>query len=307
MRARLYGAASERVALAGVQFIAPAIVFLGFEAHAASGPVSFAFWRKLDLLFSVFDNYNRPFDITCFALFVGLIGALAWRCRLAIAPRVGLALALVAIAYVLLPNQIFSGSGADHRVPVALFLLLIAGTWPSTPLPRRAALAVGIAAAAIFAARMAAIETVWLKSNGIYAADMAAINTLPQGAKLAVAFPAREISAGGIPQLHVATMAAGRRAAFVPTVFAYATQQPLALRPPYDALATATSPAALWAAFVDGALAAQSQAATMLRDYDFIVFADRSRFAIAPRPCLERLASPANFQLFTVHHDRNCF
>ncbi len=32
--------------------------------------------RKLDLLFSVFDNYSRPFDVVCFVLIV-----LAVACR----------------------------------------------------------------------------------------------------------------------------------------------------------------------------------------------------------------------------------
>jgi len=305
LRDRRYRSAAERIALAAVQFNLPAIVFLGFAPHASGGPISFAFWRKFDLLFSVFDNYSRPFDVACFVLFGGLIGGLAWRRHLKITPRLGIALAFVAAAYVLLPNQVFSGSGADHRVPVALFLLLIAATWPSTPLPRRVALAVGVAAAAIFAARMAVIEAVWLKSDAVYAADIAAIDSLPQGAKLAVAFPPREISAGGIPQLHVATLAAARRAAFVPTVFAYAAQQPLALRPPYDALAAATSPALLWAGFVEGSAAASASA--MLRDYDFIVFAERDPFTVAARPCLEKRPSPQNFQLFALRHDRNCF
>ena len=307
LRGWRYRAAAERAAFAAVQFIAPAIVFLHFAPRASGGPISFAFWRKFDLLFSVVDNYSRPFDVACFVLFLGLIAVLAWRRHLAIAPRLGIALAVLGAAYVLLPNQVFSGSGADHRVPVALFLLLIGATWPSPPLPRRAALAVGLAAAAIFVARMGAIEAVWLKSDAVYAADIAALDSLPQGAKLAVAVPPREIGAGSIPQLHVATLAAARRAVFVPTVFANATQQPLALRPPYDALAAATPPAALWAAFVEGSVAAQSQAAAVLPNYDFIVFADRDPFTVAARPCLDKLPSPPSFQLFALRHDQNCF
>ena len=306
LHARRCRIATGRIALAAVQFVVPAIVFVGFAPHAAGGPVNFAFLRKFDLLFSVFDNYSRPFDIVCFILFVGLIGTLAWRRRLTVAPRLGLAAAIVASAYVLLPNQIFSGSGADHRIPLALFLLLIAATSPSMPLPRRAALGIGIAAAIVFAGRMAVIEAVWLKSDAVYAADIAVFDSLPQGAKLAVAFPPREVSAGGIPQLHVATLAAARRAAFVPTVFAYATQQPLTLRPPYDAIANATSPALLWAAFVDGDAATQAQAAPILRNYDFIVFASRNPFTVPPQRCLEKRPSPPNFQLFALRGGGEC-
>ena len=305
LRVRRYGAAARRIALTAVQFVIPATIFLGFVPHAAGGPVSFAFWRKFDLLFSVFDNYSRSFDIVCFILFVALIGGLAWRRRLAIAPRLGLAASIVAAAYVLLPNQAFSGSGADHRIPLALFLLLVAASRPAF-LQRRMAIAIGVAAAVLFAARMTMIEAVWLKSNAVYAADIAAIDSLPQGAKLAVAFPVREIAAGGIPQLHVATLAAARRGAFVPTVFAYAAQQPLALRPPYDALAAASIPASFWVAFVDNDATAQAQAGPILKNYDFIVFASRDPFTVPPRPCLEKRPSPANFQLFASRHDSEC-
>jgi hypothetical protein len=305
LRARRHGMAATRIALLGVQFVAPAIVFLGFTPHAAGGPVSFAFWRKFDLLFSVFDNYSRSFDIVCFILFVALIGGLAWRRHLTIAPRLGLAAAIVAAAYVLLPNQALSGSSADHRIPLALFLLLVAASWPVI-LRKRAAIAIAVTAAALFAARMTVIEAVWLKSDAVYAADIAAIDGLPHGTKLAVAFPVREIAAGGIPQLHVAALAAARRGAFVPTVFAYAAQQPLARRPPYDALAAASIPASFWAAFVDNDAAAQAQAAPLLKNYDFIVFASRDPFTVPARPCLEKRPSPANFQLFALRHDGEC-
>ena len=284
----------------------PAILFFGFEPASEGGPISFTHaWRKADLLFSVFDNYSRPFDIACFALFVALFGVLAWRRRLAVAPRLGAALAILFAAYLLLPSQMLSGSGVDRRLPVALFVLLVAATTPL--LARRAALWVGAAVAALFIARMAAIEAVWLDADRLYTADIAVIDSLPIGAKLAVAYPPRDVNAGAVPELHVAALAAARREAFVPTVFAYATQQPLALRPPYDALAATTSPTALWAGFVDGDAAARTSASPVLEGYDFIVFADRDPFAVPPSACLAALPSTPRFQLFALRYDQPCF
>jgi hypothetical protein len=306
MRGRRYRDAAGRIAAAAAQFVLPAIILLGFAPASPGSPISYgAFWRKADLPFSVFDNYSRPFDVVCFALLVGLLVALAWRRRLAIAPRLGVALIILFAVYLVLPAQILSGSGADHRLPVALFLLLIAATNPS--LPRRPALVIGIAAAVIFGARMAAIEAAWLKSDGIYAGDIAAIDSLPEGAKLAVAFPPSEVNAGGIPQLHIATLAAARRGAFVPTIFAGPTQHPLMLRPPYDQLAAAAAADALWVAFIDDDNAAQVQVASVLREYDFIVFVDRGAFTVPARSCLRPMPSPLNFQLFALGRDVACF
>src|SRR3984957_20573462 len=307
LRARRYRDLAQRIAFAGIQFVPPAILFLFCQPASESGPISYGnFWRKADLLFSVFDNYSRPFDIACFALFVVLFGVLAWRRRLMIEPRLGVALAVLFAAYLLLPSQMLSGSGVDRRLPVALFLLLIAATTPVVPLPRRAALAIRIAVAAVFIARMVVIEVVWLSADRVYAGDIAVIDSLPQGAKLAVAYPPRDVNAGAIPELHVATLAAARREAFVPTFFAYAAQQPLALRPPYDALAAATSPNWIWAGFVDGDAATQAAAAPVLKDYDYVVFADRDPFIVPPSACLEAMRSTSRFQLFALRHAQDC-
>jgi hypothetical protein len=304
-RARFYRELPQRIAVAGAQFVLPAIIFLRYEPPSPGGSISFThIWRKADLLFSVFDDYSRPFDIAGFVLLIALFGVLAWRRRLLIAPRLGVAAAFLLAAYLLLPSQMMSGSGVDRRLPVALFLVLIAATAPV--LPRRPALMIGIAAAAVFAARMAVIEAVWLNADRIYTDDIAVIDSLPQSAMLAVAYPPRDVNAGAIPELHVATLAAARREAFVPTIFAYATQQPLALRPPYDQLAGATSPNWIWDGFVGRDAMAREAVATVLRDYDFVVFTDRDPFSVPPSACLEPMRSTPRFQLFALRHDRAC-
>ncbi|MFZ2007509.1 MAG: hypothetical protein WAV02_20660, partial [Stellaceae bacterium] len=281
-------------------------LFLFCQPASPHGALSFtAPWRKPDLLFSVLDNYNRPFDVACFALFVALFGVLAWRRRLRLDSRLGLGVAVVLVAYLLLPSQMLSGSGVDRRLPLALFLLLIAATAPHR-LPRRAALTIGIAVAAIFIARMAVIEKVWLDASRAYAADIAAIDTLPGSAKLAVAYPDRETNAGGIPELHVATLAAMRREAFVPTLFAYSSQQPIALRPPYDALAGATSPNWIWGGFVEGTATERAASAAVLKDYDFVVFAARDPFTVPANACLVPTPSPPHFRLFRLRSDAAC-
>jgi hypothetical protein len=153
---------------------------------------------------------------------------------------------------------------------------------------------------------MAVIEAVWVHADRIYTNDLAVIDSLPEGAKLAVAYPPGDVNAGAIPELHVATLAAARREAFVPTIFAYATQQPLALRPPYDGLAGATSPNWIWNAFVGGVAEARDAVAPVLHDYDFVVFTDREPFVVAPNPCLEAMRSTPRFQLFALRHDKGC-
>ena len=249
LRAHRWPALARRTAIAGAQFVIPAALVVGYWHPAAAGGISYAaFWRKADLLFSVFDNYDRAFDIVCFALFLGLIVWLAATRRLRLAPRLAWAAGLVFAAYLLSPSQIYGGSGADHRLPLAIFLLLIAASAPKFP-NRRTAAAIGVATAVLLVARLAFIEHVWRRADQIYSADLAGIDMLPQGVKLAVAYPANAVNFVPVPEVHLAVLAVTRREAFVPTLFAYQGQQPVTLKQPYATLADAATPQDLWAVF----------------------------------------------------------
>ena len=306
LRARRYRELGWRIALCTAPFVVPTIFYLFCQPASSGGPISFTpIWRKADLLFSVFDNYSRPFDLVCFVLLVALLGALAWRARLNVAPRLGAAHVVLFVAYLLLPSRMASGSGVDHRLPVAIFLLLIAASAPR--LPRRVAAAIGIAIVAIFVARMAVIERIWLKADRLYAADLAAIDTLPEGTRFAVAYPENEVNVTAVPQLHVATLAAARREAFVPTIFAFPAQQPLKLRPPYDAQAgDGNSPNWIWNSLVAGDATAHEAAVDSLQGYDHVVFVDRNPFSVPANACLAPLPSPSRFQLFKLSANTPC-
>ena len=305
-RAREWPSLIRRAALFAAQFAIPAAIVFGSWGAVATGGISYAgFWRKPDLLFSTFDNYSRPFDIACFALLLLLFGALAWRRRLQIASRLVPALALVLAAFLLLPSQLLSGSGLDHRIPVALFVLLVAAAAPRFP-SRRTATIVAAAAGLVLLARLAVIEAVWLHSDRIYAADLAPLDALPVGTKLAVAYPADAVNSTAIPETHLPVLAVARRAAFVPTLFAYPAQQPIALKPPYDRLAAAASPFELWAAFMTGDATVKNRVSKVLADYDAIVLLARKPFTVPEQPCLKPAGVSPTFQLFVLSHGGTC-
>jgi hypothetical protein len=307
LRHRRWPALGSRMAIAGAQFGVPAVLFFGYWHPAAAGGISYAaFWRKADLLFSVFDNYDRVFDIFCFVLFLGPIGWLAATRRFRLAPRLAGAAGLVFAAYLLLPSQLYGGSGADHRLPVAMFLLLIAASAVEFP-NRRTAAAIGIAAAVLLVARMTAIEYVWLRADRIYSADLAGIDMLPPGAKLAVAYRASAVNFAPVPEVHLAVLAAARREAFVPTLFAHEGQQPIVLKPSYDILADAAIPEDLWAVIVAGRDAAKTGGLPRaLQRYDFVAVTGGEPSEVPPTRCLRSLFKQSTFEIFTVLHNASC-
>jgi hypothetical protein len=205
-----------------------------------------------------------------------------------------------------LPSQIYGGSGTDHRLPVALFLLLIAATAAKFP-NRRTAAAIGAAAAALLVARMAVIEYVWLQADRTYSADLAGIDMLPRGAKLAIAYPASAVNFVPVPEVHLAALATARREAFVPTLFAREGQQPITLKPPHDTLAVAAAPLDLWAVIVTGRDAAKTAVVrTVFQQYDYVAVTGGKPLDIPPTPCLRPLFRQPTFEIFTVLHDLGC-
>ena len=254
LRARRWRLLGRRIAIAAPQLIAPSVLWLGLRHDVPAGSPNYAgLWRKPDLLFIVFDNYHRSFDLACFAL----------------------------------------------------FLLLIAAGAPRFP-SRRVATAVGAVAASVLVVRLAAIEQVWRTADRVYSADLAGIDGLPPGSRLAIAHPADLFHVVAVPEVHVATLAIARREAFVPSLFAIRGQQPLALRPGFKALAEAAQPQRLWATLAGGAAASGERLPATLEPFDFVVLTDKHPIHLPANRCLAPFFLRPTFQIYAVSRDLDC-
>jgi hypothetical protein len=305
LRSHYWHALGRRITIVGAQFVLPAVLFFAYWRQPAGSPIGYAaWWRKADLLFSAFDNYNRAFDVGCFVLFLVLLGWLAWTQRLRLVPRLGWAVCIVFVIYLLLPSRIHGGSGLDHRLPVAIWLLLVGGTAPCCR-GQRTALAIGIMAATLLVIRLAIIEHVWLRADRIYSADLIGIDALPEGARFAVALPKGATHLVPVPEVHLPALAVARRDVFVPTLFAYAGQQPISFNPPFAALAAAATPERLWSALVAGDRA-EMALLPVLQQYDFVVMTGDGTVALRPSACFGQFFQQSTFQIVKVLHDPGC-
>jgi hypothetical protein len=287
-----------RIAVAALPLIPPLILMLAWGG-GGDGAISFAKpWRKFDLLFSVFDLYHRPFDIACFALAVAVLGFAYWRRWLRLAPEMALPLAVLGLLYLAAPSQMLGASGVDRRFPLALALILVAGSaWIAPrPLLERGFLA---AAALMFAIRLATVAVSWQASAREYDALLPAFGAVPAGSRIAVAAPPDATNVTATPLVHLPVLAAALDDAFVPTFFAIPGQQPIAFAPAWRDLAAATGPDLLWDALQkSGAL--DPRAASLLGHYDYVAVIGVRPFDLPARPGLATVLSAPRFKLLRI-------
>lgn len=292
-----FAAAARALMIGGIPFL-PALALM--SANSSTGRIIYANpLRKIDLLFSVFDNYSRPFDVVCFVLIVLAVAFAFQRRFVKLAPDIVGPLIGLFILYLAMPTQLFTAAGADRRIPVMIFLVLIGGShWVvSRPVLERRFMA---AAGALFVMRLAVIAVIWHNSGRLYAALMPSFDALPPGSCLAVGFDKAGISVQKAPLTHFATLAVVRRDAFVTTLFAYPTQQPITLLPEAKLLADLLSPDELWFAFVEDSTPLSATASASLQRCGYVAFAGTKPFTLKNRAGLEPAFTAPRFQLYRV-------
>ena len=102
--------------------------------------------------------------------------------------------------------------------------------------------------------------------------------------------------------VHLPIWAVAQREAFVPTMAAFATQQPIDLQEPYKELAEALPPAKLWRAFIAAGPPLDPAVQKALARYDFVVFVDARPFALTHTIGLEPAYLGASLEIYRVTH-----
>jgi hypothetical protein len=270
-------AAIRDLVIGGAPFL-PALALMA--QNSSTGRIIYASpLRKLDLLFSVFDNYSRPFDVTCFVLIVLAVGFAYWRRWVRLAPAIVLPLLGLVAVYIAMPTQLFTAAGVDRRIPMMIFLVLIGGSsWQARAARIEPRFMAGVAL--LFAVRLGFIAVIWFQAGTLYAQLLPGLDRLPQGGCVAVAFGKDSIQVARAPLTHFPALAVIRRGALVPTIFHYPLQQPLALQPDADKLADLLSPDLLWYQYVADSTPLTAEAKAALQRCGHVVFVDPHPFTM---------------------------
>jgi hypothetical protein len=305
--ARAAGGGERRRALAGLplaalQAVIPLLLFFRQPHDPIADHMNFGpYLRKADLLFTILDNYARLFDFACFA---GLLLLFLWACQrhlVRFAPAIIGPLLALAIAYFAMPANWMTANNIDRRLPMAFVLLLLAGTQPGG-FSRRAAGLVMAGLAGLFLVRIAIIERAWRAGDRFYATLAPAFEALPPGARIAVAYHYRTLHEppSTVPIAHFALNAVRLKDAFVPTLFASPSQQPVHFMRDYEALALQAYPIQLWLEFVDHPGTAPPARIAALQQFDYMLFVDHVPFTLEAPGWLEPVFMRPSFQLYRI-------
>jgi hypothetical protein len=257
----------------GLRLTVPAVATL-FPAAAlfllaptSGGSTAIAYgniFRKFDMPVSLFDNYNRIFDGATFGVLLIAVAVGLARGQIVLDRRMAWPVLAVFAAFAILPSRLFSASGIDHRLPIAIALLLIAAVdWGKI----RHLRLVCAALLALFLVRTEVLAAKWVKADGEYESLRPALELIEPGDSVAVASPASSVQAGGIPLLHFPTLSIVTRNSFVPTLFADPLQQPVVLNSGFAKRVAEAEPGILWAKVASGSF-------TGLADYDDLIVLD---------------------------------
>jgi len=296
-----FGRVLRQILHAAPQFVAPIAIFVLSWQPAAGGTLDYSgYWRKILWLFTIFNNYNLAIDAVSFVVFIGGLAYLVATRQLRIAREIGWALVLLVLCYLALPFEGLTGSGLDNRLPVIMFVLAISGSLPVLRWRAAASLLAGIAVV-LFLGRLALVERAWLAADAVYTSDLSILDRVAPDSRLAVAYPHGGPPFIAIPETHLPNLAIIRRNAFVQSLFAFAAQQPIALVPPYDGVAAAATPNALWDVLVDHANLDRSKVLAALDRFDAVIFVNRSPGTSVDLACLSPVARSGTVELWTIN------
>lgn len=236
------------------------------------------------------DNYSSFFDLVTmiFILFIPIVG-LALR-KLRFSQYMILPLCSVTVAYLLIPSKAATSSHADWRILVPLFLLFLSSIeFKSDRLFRTVILTSLIA---VFACRMYVVNAEWHSVQSEYREIVTAISHVKEGSRL---FSARGFINyyPTMPFIHAPTYAVIKKSAFVPSFFAFPTQQPVEFKPEFVDLAEKT----MSTGYKHGEGVKWNM---VLDNYDYVMLSKEDLIQNVPQSALQRIYKTENVSLYKV-------
>jgi hypothetical protein len=241
------------------------------------------------------DNYEPFLDLVTivFIAIIPIVGLFLRKLRFS--PLMILPLSTVTLAYLFIPAKAVTSSHADWRILVPLFFLFLSSIEFKTRGLFRTVILTSLIA--LFACRIYVINAEWSAVQSEYREILAAIAQVKEGSRL---FSARGFVNyyQTIPFIHAPTYAVIKKSAFVPSFFAFATQQPVEFNPEFLALAEET--------MATGYEQGEGVKWNMVIDnYDYVLLSNEELIQNKPVSNLERVYKSEHTALYKVKASEN--
>ena len=253
------------------------------------GDLGFVASQKLGASQLLFGNYLRILDIATlgivlwFILYAGMIK------RLSLDRRMSWGLAALALAFLLMPFQVFGANFADSRILIALAFLFVAtadlrgsGKFEAT---------FALAVVAIFGVRLTVLADRWEQSESAHAEYLRAIEQVPEGSRLLAAWAGTPSQTFEPPLAHLAALAVMKKSVFLPSMYAMPRGQPIIFTPEYLPLAAQAPKLEQWF----GSSPAWDK---VIDQYDYILLVREHLFSVRPPAVLNPIYEGTDFRLY---------
>jgi hypothetical protein len=262
------------------------------------------YYQKVFLVFDLIDNYHLTLDLATAAILSALaVSGLTLR-RIVVSRDMWLPIAMLIVAFVLMPGTVFSSWAADYKFPIALALTLIAATdWrmSSKAWARMFAMIVGL----LFVARVSVITGTWQTYDQTYDKYRAALSSVSRGARVtgAVAYrgPARVMQRP--PLNHLLAFVTIERDGFFPSFFGFKSQQPVIIKPSYDVLATRLADVSFRNEQLESTYLLTQRnpfSREILRNFDYLLIVREAWFGVPIPEFLKPVFSGTDFRLYRI-------
>jgi hypothetical protein len=263
--------------------------------------------QKLTPAFHVVNNYHRTLDYVTFFALVSVIGLGLWKKYLTLANAIAWPLLIGGLVQLAIPEILFGSQAADSRLPIALWMLLVAGLRLNQTQQRFAApILLGLLILAT--TRLGIVGVEWQRANPVYAEYLTAFEKIEPGARLLSVVPLPKNPSFHHPPVNfIASLAVIGKSTFDPFLFADFGHQPLAFTGPYLTLSKATPGPVVYYdpenrrngrslrdwedPFRDG----------ILRQYDYLLMIHGEIFQAIPVNRLHPVYSGKGFVLYRIH------
>ncbi len=273
-----------------IPLIIPAILYILSPTYSGDSYfISDPFIKKIYHLLRISDTYDYHQDLitVIFLILIPLLG-ICFR-YFQFKKSMGIPLLGLTIIYFILPKALATGAHTDWRIIIPLFALFIASF--KIELSNKIVVTLfSCILIILLGIRISLINDIWSDFQAPANEIIESVKEIDRGSSIftAIAFQdRREV----LPFIHISNYAIIEKSAFVPTLFATATQQPILLNPSYRKIVKSNSKSV----YVNGQGIDWS---TIIKKYDYFLLVNTNLFKELPKLPLTKILETNNTILY---------